>query len=206
ALHDGKRRLVDAVLGEIGARQVGEHRDAQKLERRDAPAAHRGCDGLAIHGMHGEERGAALRDGCRRALDGGLDIEELCVDKHRAAHLRELMHEREAAREQELEPDLVDANAVTELVDQILGIVEARHIERDNQAVAGEGHERNFFAAMASASTTVLHSSCCPLSLRLPSVSNASMARGTAICCGITVAPMPTSRIWRSWSKLRIAP
>src|SRR6266508_2775965 len=116
------------------------------------------------------------------------------------------MSELKPAGEQQLESDLVHAGAVAERLDEGLGLLDAWHVERHDEAVAGKRHAANFLAAMASASTTLLHRSCCALSLRLPSASKASIARGTAICCGITVAPMPTSRIWRRWSRLRIAP
>ena len=44
------------------------------------------------------------------------------------------------SREQQLEPDLVDADAVAERLDQRFGLFDARHVERHDQSVAGKRH------------------------------------------------------------------
>src|SRR5262245_1436155 len=204
--YDLRQRMVDALLDQVGRSKISEHGHAEKLEPAVTPSAHGRLERLGVERMHGEEGRARARDRRGRPLDRRLDVGELGIDEDRAAFPRQLLGERKSATEQKLEPDLVNADAVAERLDQRPRLFDARHIEGDDQPVLGLYHDTNFLAAMASASTTVLHWICCALSLRLPSPSNASIARGTAICCGMTVAPSPISRIWRRCSRLRMAP
>ena len=65
--------------------------------------------------------------------------------------------------EQQLEPDLVDADAVAERLDQRFGLFDARHVERHDQSVAGKRHgTTKLLAATASASTTRCRVSAAP--------------------------------------------
>ena len=142
--------------------EIGEHGDAEQLELAVAPAAHRGIERLPVDGMHGEELRAGARDRSGGALDRRLDIEQLRVEEHTAPARRELGRERHAAGEHELEPDLVDADAVAERLDQRAGLLGARHVERHDQPVAGVLHHAgNLLAATASASTTPVSIFCC---------------------------------------------
>ena len=68
--------------------------------------------------MHREELRAGARDRRGGALHRRLDIEQLRVDEHGSAARGELAREREPTGEQQLEPDLVDADAVPKLLDQ----------------------------------------------------------------------------------------
>ena len=69
--------------------EIGEHRDAEQLERAVAAPAHRGVERLAVERMHGEELGAAAGDGRGGALDRRFDVEQLGVDEHRPAASRQ---------------------------------------------------------------------------------------------------------------------
>src|SRR5262245_58888287 len=204
--HDLRQGMFDALLDQVGRLKISEHGHAEKLEPAVTPSAHRRLERLGVERMHDEEGRASAYDGRGRPLNRRLDVGELGVNEDRATFPRELLGERKSATEQELKPDLVNADAVAKHIDQRPRLCDARHIERDDQPVLGLSHDANFLSAMASASTTVLHWVCCALSLRLPSASNASIARGTASCCGMTVAPRPISRIWRRCSRLRMAP
>jgi hypothetical protein len=61
--------------------------------------------------MHGEELRAGACDRGGGALDRRLDIEQLRIDEDAAPARRKLACERKAAGEEQLEPNLVNADA-----------------------------------------------------------------------------------------------
>ena len=75
---------------------------------------------------------------CDRALDGVVDVEELGVEEDLLARSpARPLGEVDAAGEDELQPDLVEGDAVAEPRDHRLGLADGRHVEGDDQAVAG---------------------------------------------------------------------
>ena len=83
--------MVGALLDQIRRPEIGEHGDAEKLERAVAASAHRGVERLAVERVHGEKLGAGARDRRGGALDRRLDVEQLRVDEHSAPARRELV-------------------------------------------------------------------------------------------------------------------
>ena len=138
--HQLMQWMVDALLDQIRRREIGEHGHAEQLERAIASAPHSCVERLAVERMHGEELGAGRSDRGGRALDRRLDVEQLGIDEHRPAGRRQLLRQGEAASEQELEPDLVDADAVLERADQLARLGDARHVERDDQLFSTKCH------------------------------------------------------------------
>ncbi len=93
--HQLGKRMVAALLDDVGGREIGQHRDAEQLQRAVSPAAHRRIECLAVERMHGEKRRPAPRDGGGGALDRRFDVEQLGVDEHRASHLDQLLSQLE---------------------------------------------------------------------------------------------------------------
>ena len=152
---------VPCWIRSAGPRLV-KHGDAEKLELAAAASTHRGIERLAVDGVHGEKLGAGARDRRCGALDRRLDVEKLRVEEHSAPARCELGGKRHAAGEHQLEPDLVDADAVAERLDQRPRLFGTRHVEGHDQPVAGAPHgATNLLAATASASTTPVSNFCC---------------------------------------------
>src|SRR3990172_7773828 len=151
--HELGKRMVATLLDEVRRRKIGEHRDPKQLQCAVSPAADGRVERLAIERMHRQERCPAPGDRCGRALDGRLDVEQLGIDEYGTAVACQLLRQLEPAGKQKLEPDLVDANAVAERLDKSFRLFEGWHVERHDEAVAGE-HQANFPAATAGASTT----------------------------------------------------
>ena len=150
------------------------------------------------------------RDRGGRALDRRLDIGAASRRRRRGRPWRaSSLGERKAAGEQQLEPDLVDADAVAERLDQRPAPL--RRSARRAPRSAGPWRcimQRQISLRRRRALRPRRCSRfCCASSLRLPSASKASHRRAArASCCGMTVAPTPTSRICRRCSRLRMAP
>ena len=85
--------------------------------------------------VHGEEGGSGGGGAAGCPLDGVLDIKQLEIEKHLLALAGELAGKIETATHDELEPDLIEADRLTELLHQLPSFLEARTIEGDNQPV-----------------------------------------------------------------------
>src|SRR5581483_4680690 len=120
-----------------------------QLERAVASAADRSVKRLLVERVHGEESNAHARDRGGRPLDRRLDVQQLGIDEYGAPAAGELLREREASREQELEPDLVDAGAVAERLDQRARFIDARHVEGNDQPAFGFAHGRVSYSVLA---------------------------------------------------------
>ena len=83
--HELGRRLVDALLHEIGRPEIGKHGDAEQLHPARPAPANRRFKRLAVHRMHGEEMRAGPGDGGCRPLYRRLDVEKLGVNEDSGA-------------------------------------------------------------------------------------------------------------------------
>ncbi len=104
------RRVFDPLLREVAGIEVGEHRDAQNLEARACLSGYGRTQGLAVHGVHREKGGAGCGGGVHRPRDRVLDVEQLHVEEDLLALAGQLARKVEAARQHQLETDLVEAD------------------------------------------------------------------------------------------------
>ena len=108
----------------------------RRLERGVAPGGDRSAHRLRV-GVDGEEGHAERHDALHRAGDGVVDVEKLGVEEDLLAGHREVAGEVDAAGIDELQPDLVEADAVAEPRHHGLGGAGLGQVERDDQAVIG---------------------------------------------------------------------
>jgi hypothetical protein len=87
--------------------------------------------------MNGEEGRPQFGDTLDPACDRVADVVQLEIDKDLLALVGELPHQRQAAGEAELIADLVERDGIAKPRHHRLRLLEAGHVERHNQPVAG---------------------------------------------------------------------
>ena len=91
---------------------------------------------LAVVAVHGEERGAGRGRAARRPLHRVADVEQLHVEEHLLALPGKLARQLEPPGHHQLEADLVEGRRRSETRDQCARVGNARHVERNDQAVS----------------------------------------------------------------------